>query len=69
MNKLQVKTLRCAFILAIQHLLASGLEIYFGHTHSPFPQRKQPSLGAHRLDICTRQLVLGHHKLLEIHIF
>ena len=38
------------------------------HAHAALAQREQPRLGADRLDVGARQLVLGHDEFLEVDV-
>eukprot|EP00038_Savillea_parva_P006719 m.165443 g.165443 ORF g.165443 m.165443 type:complete len:430 (+) comp12562_c0_seq1:97-1386(+) len=65
---LQVQPFGCAFLLAIQHILFGFRKVLRRDLHAPLTQRHEPSLGANGLNVGAREVILGHHKLFQIHI-
>mmetsp|Transcript_11513 Transcript_11513/g.19647 ORF Transcript_11513/g.19647 Transcript_11513/m.19647 type:complete len:296 (-) Transcript_11513:709-1596(-) len=68
LTTLHIHPLRNALFLLIQHLLLGLLKVCMHHLHAALAQSQKPRLRAHRLDVRPTQLVLRHHKLLQVHV-
>ena len=50
------------------YLFSSSGKVDLCYPHPSFSESQQTSLGTHRLDISTRQIVLGRDELLQVDV-
>mmetsp|Transcript_25079 Transcript_25079/g.57367 ORF Transcript_25079/g.57367 Transcript_25079/m.57367 type:complete len:279 (+) Transcript_25079:280-1116(+) len=68
LRRSEVEPLGRALFLLVHDVIARLAELSLRHLHPSLAQGEEPRLGAHRFDVGARQLVLGHDKLLEVHV-
>lgn len=58
-SRSDVEPFRNISLLEVKHFLFGLVEVLFSHLHSPLSQGNQPSLRAHGLNVCSREVVFG----------
>ncbi|GMS79169.1 hypothetical protein PENTCL1PPCAC_1344, partial [Pristionchus entomophagus] len=66
--RLEVECFGGALLLAVQHVLLRLLKVRHRDAHATLAEGEQTRLGAHRLDICSAQVILGGDELVECHV-
>mmetsp|Transcript_23050 Transcript_23050/g.36941 ORF Transcript_23050/g.36941 Transcript_23050/m.36941 type:complete len:416 (+) Transcript_23050:163-1410(+) len=65
MHHSQIHGRNDAFLLFENDIVFGLIKIVVRHFHSALSQRQQPSLCAHRLEICSTEIVLGRDEVLK----